>query len=200
MTTWNAGIITAEPKSIAPSLFTITLAGALAALTVSASAATVASPTVRTPAYTSPKLFGRTVTVTTSASVGSYNTSSPIVITGTNVTGATISESVSLTASGGGESITTVHAFVTVTEIDIPAQLNTSGTIAFATKDIQLPRPCREVRVGTAGSGALHVGYDGGDGTILQDTIVNAQTGERFPLNVRWLYIDSSVQNITLLW
>jgi len=200
MTTWNAGITSPEHNSIVPSKFTITLSGALAALVISAAAATVATPSVRSPAYTTPKLLGRTVTVTTSASVGTFNTANPIVITGVDVFGSTISENVLLTASGGGESITTKHAFVTVTEIDIPAQVDTNGTIAFATKDVQLPRQCREIRVGTAGSGALHVGYDGADGTILQDTLVNAQSGDSFPINVRWLYMDSSVQDITLMW
>lgn len=196
---WNSAISLDKPSSVGPAKLSITFAGALAAITVSASAATVASLSTRSPAFSVTKGVGRTIKVTTTSSVGAYNLVA-ITITGTDASGIAITDTVTLTQTGGGESLTTTKAFATVTLISIPAMANTAGAIAFVTQDILLPKPAREFRIGTAGSGALHVGYIGDDGSVLQDTITGCSAGEKLPISPQWLYMDSSVQDISVFW
>ena len=114
--------------------------------------------------------FGRVVTVTTSASAASYTTGVPgtITIKGTDVNGSVISDTVAPTASGGGETLKTTKAFVSVTEIDLPLQPNTSGTFTIGVGDVVLSSPALAIR--TAASGSLHIGFDDGSSDTIPVT------------------------------
>src|SRR5574337_1095199 len=78
----------------------------------------------------------KTISVTSSVSAATYNTTDPIVITGTNERGEVITDSLLLTAAGGNETIGGKHAFKTVTKIDVPAQLGTGGAFTFGILDL----------------------------------------------------------------
>lgn len=199
MSLWNSGKSLPKSDSAAPYALSISYSGAMALVVISASAATVATDSTRTLSYTDAKNLSRTVQVVTTSHTASYTVGAAIVITGTDGYDNAYSETVTLTSADGGETLSTTGTFKTVTSVFIPAQADTLGHIAVNGTDVRLPIPTRAVRVGTAGSGALHVGYlvPGG---VQQDTYTGVTAAERFPVNISWLYIDSSVQNITLLW
>ncbi len=71
----------------------------------------------------------RNVTVTTTADASTYNTTDPIVISGTDVAGTSITENVTLTNANGGETKTGTKVFATVTSVVFPAMLTTNGGI-----------------------------------------------------------------------
>lgn len=202
MTTWNSGIVvgTAQDRYPAPAVISVSYSGALASVTISASAATKTSTDTRTISYTDAKLFARTAKVTTTAHTGSYVIGSLVTIIGTDVAGNSLTEAVALTSADGGENLTTIHAFQTVTSVVIDPQADALGAIAVSGTDILLPRVTKQVRVGTAGSGALHVGYVSPSGSIVQDTFTGVTAAEKIDVAIRWLYIDSTIQNPTLLF
>lgn len=113
----------------------------------------------------------RQVTVTTSANAGSYAIATPIVVTGTDRVGNIITDTLTLTATGGGETVATSKGFATVTEIDIPAMVNTGGAFTFGLGDCVMP--FRSIRVGTAGD----VTYRCTDGKT--DTLRKMTAGEQ---------------------
>lgn len=79
----------------------------------------------------------RGVSVTTSESVGSY-VAAGIVFTGT-YNGAVQTETLTLTATGGNETIRGSKPFDTVTSIVVPAMSNTSGQFRFGVADLFAP-------------------------------------------------------------
>lgn len=99
------------------------------------------------------------VSVTTTSQSNTYNITSPIVVTGTNAAGATITDSLTLTTDDGNETVAGTKAFATVTSIAVPAQSNTSGAFTFGVQNIVFDEAAREVRGGSAGN--IVVGYDG---------------------------------------
>jgi hypothetical protein len=111
----------------------------------------------------------RGVSVTTSAVASCYNTTDAIVFTGTDWFGAAATANVTLTQAGGGETIVaTTAGLMSVTQIDVPAQLLATGQFEFGMRDIILTQRnaaghyCligRQIRHGTAGD--ILVGYDG---------------------------------------
>lgn len=74
---------------------------------------------------------GRPVQIVTSAAVGAYNTTAPIVVTGTLDNGVAHTDRLFLTSSNGGETVVGTWSFGRVTSVAIPAQLLTSGTITL---------------------------------------------------------------------
>lgn len=96
--------------------------------------------------------FTQRISATTSASVGTYKTGAgnAITVTGTNEAGDTITDTITLSASGGGETKTTTKGFASVTSIAVPGQNDTSGTFKFGVEDIQLLPPARAFRSGAA--------------------------------------------------
>lgn len=76
----------------------------------------------------------RAVTVTTSASGGSY-TLTAITFTGT-YGGAVVTDTVTLTQTGGGETLYGDQPFDTLTSIAILAMNNTSGAFQFGCGDV----------------------------------------------------------------
>jgi hypothetical protein len=163
---------------IRPSPRTLSVTGSLTSATaVHASIAGAASPQVVTTALTNPvpaatiqankSPIGRIVTVTTSTSAASYNVGAgnALTVKGADANGVAISDTLTLTAAGGNETVATSKAFVTVTEIDIPTQPNTSGAFTFGVSDLVFSDPPREIRA--AGTGALGLTFaDGGTDTI----------------------------------
>jgi hypothetical protein len=122
-----------------------------------------------------------TLTVTTSTHASTYNTVDPIVITGLDVEGNTITESLTLTAANGNETVSGTKAFSKVTQIVVPAQTDALGTFKFGVKDLVLVG-CRQIRC-TAGA-ILKVGFE--DGTT--DTWPAALDGERFDVDVKKIF------------
>lgn len=106
----------------------------------------------------------RTVSVKTTANASTY-TGHAIVVSGTDPNGAPLSETLTLTATNGGETIVGTKPFRTVTSIGVPAQHDTSGHFEFGVRDVMLGTPPKSIRALAAGD--LKVMYD--DGTV--DTI-----------------------------
>jgi len=103
----------------------------------------------------------RSISVTTSAQASQYATGAgnPIRITGT-FKGASQSEDLLLTLANGGETIRGSKLFDTVTQIDVPAQLGTSGAMQFGTEDIGAPEGKHFGGVRGYGTGNLKVRYN----------------------------------------
>lgn len=81
------------------------------------------------------KYCSRSVTVTSAAQVGAYSTAAPIVITGVRK-GVVVTESISLTAANGGETVRGTQAFDMITQIDVPAMASTAGHLQFGVGDL----------------------------------------------------------------
>lgn len=109
----------------------------------------------------------QTVSVTTSSHSGSYIITSPIVVTGLDPYGNTITENLTLTQVNGNETIQGVKSFAQVTKIDVPPMTDTSGAFTFGVGDVLLPSGTffRKLRSNSAGD--IKVGFQ--DGTT--DTI-----------------------------
>lgn len=199
---WNKGIELNRPSAqlIAPSRLVKSYAGALAVEAISANAVTKTSVDTRTVTYTEGQGLARTAKVTLASHAGSYVDQSTIVITGTKSDGSSYSETLTIVGTDGGTTLTTTVAFATVSSIVIAAQADALGHIQVDGSDIQLPADPKQLRVGTAGSGALHVGYVAPDGSVIKNTFKNCQAGERFDITPRWVYIDSTVQDIDIFF
>lgn len=125
------------------------------------------------------------ISVTTTTHAATYNIASPIVITGTNAKGATITDSLLLTLANGNETIFSTVAFASVTSIAVPAQADVLGTFVFGVGDIVLVDAIREIRGGAAGN--IKVGYQGG----FTDTFA-ALVGERYKVLATRIYASGT--------
>lgn len=125
----------------------------------------------------------QTVSVTTSAHGGSYIITSPIVVTGKDPFGNAITENLTLTATGGGETIQGVKSFAQVTKIDVPAMTDALGAFTFGVGDVLLPADTffRKLRANSAAD--IKVGFQ--DGTT--DTI-HLTAGETVNVLVNRIY------------
>lgn len=177
---------------------TVTLAGSLAAVgnSIVTSLATATTPTVLNGAGLTGTTGGvlqlsQNVTVTTTSSATTYDTTDPIVVKGTDINGQLITENLLLTMAGGGETVTGKLAFFTITEIDIPAQVTTSGAFTFGSKNYFPGAEVFEIRVKTAGS--LHMEYQ----NLSTDTL-SALAGDRLPYSPIKIFSDSTAQDVTL--
>lgn len=108
----------------------------------------------------------RAITATTSASAGAYLVATPITVKGTDRAGNLITDTITLTATGGGETVSTAKGFAAVTEIDIPAMANTAGAFTFGIGDVVMN--FRSLRVGTTGNVTYRCAMDGSLDTILK--------------------------------
>lgn len=115
----------------------------------------------------------QTVSVTTSSSVGSYILGA-IVFTGTDQDGSVITESLTLTAVNGNETIKGTTAFATITSIVVPAQFDTSGTFKFGVFHLLLKSPMRKIRASAAGN--LVLGFQDGNTDTLPCTAGEQQS------------------------
>lgn len=77
----------------------------------------------------------RNVSVTTSVHAASYILSAPIVVQGLDINSNAMTESLTLTQSGGGETVSGRLFFATITEIDIPAMADALGSFTFGLSD-----------------------------------------------------------------
>jgi hypothetical protein len=75
--------------------------------------------------------YGRPVTVATSAAVGAYDVSEPVVVRGLLDDGNSFTDSLYLMDPDGGETVVGVWSFRTVTQLDVPAQLLATGAFTF---------------------------------------------------------------------
>jgi hypothetical protein len=92
------------------------------------------------------------IDITTGAHASTYNTTDPIVIDGTDWSGNALQDSIKLTAVGGGEVVSGMKAFATVTKITVPAQLTTSGTFKFGRGALAFQPATRGFEAGAAGA------------------------------------------------
>jgi hypothetical protein len=97
--------------------------------------ATLLAPATYTVAHFNGPLAGaeltpRALSITTTPALGAYNTTDPIVVTGTIADGRVHVEEVYLTDADGGETIPGIWPFATITSIAVPAQLATTGAIS----------------------------------------------------------------------
>lgn len=105
----------------------------------------------------------RGLSVKTSASVGSFNTTDPIVYTGVDWFGDVATATAYLTSANGNEVVATPEGLCGVTSIAVPEQNDTSGQFEFGVRDIVLDQQ------NSAGRYVLH-GRElvwGADGDIL---------------------------------
>lgn len=131
------------------------------------------------------------VTITTGASIGTYNTTDPILITGTNEDGAVQTESVYLTAVNGNETITSTLGSLTVVSLRFPAQLDALGAIIIGSGNARLTRVARLVRAGSIGT--IVPVYDDGSTDSLP-----CQLAEKHDIFLRELSSTSTAWPITL--
>jgi len=73
----------------------------------------------------------RHATVTTTVSAGAYNTTDPILVTGLLDSGASLTESIYLTAANGGQTVEGIWRFTAITSITRPAQALAAGSISI---------------------------------------------------------------------
>lgn len=78
----------------------------------------------------------RNIVITTAAASAAYNTTDPIVITGTDVFGNVLTESRTPLNANGNEDLVGLKCFRTITSIAFPAQLTTGGSfkVGFGVK------------------------------------------------------------------
>lgn len=111
------------------------------------------------------------VSVTTTSDAATYNTTSPIVVTGTDFDGNTITDSLLLTQANGNETISGTKGFATVVSIAVPAQLTVDGAFTFGVLDTVLTTPlgrarrCENGHASTAGN--LAIIDDGGKASTV---------------------------------
>lgn len=72
----------------------------------------------------------RPVCFASTAAAGAYNTTDPILVTGLDDKDVSFTDRAYLTAANGGQTVTTIFRFKTVTSILIPAQLLTTGSVS----------------------------------------------------------------------
>jgi len=130
------------------------------------------------------------VSVTTSA-VGAQYTLTDITVTGT-LYGETQTDTITLTAAGGGEYLQTTKPFDTVVSIARLAMAGAGGQFEFGVHDLAFnhDHPCRQVRHGSAGNIALEFTGDGSAPYL--DTTPGIE-GERHDSLILRLYGDAAV-------
>ncbi len=119
----------------------------------------------------------RSVSVTTTSSVGAYAIASPIVVTGKRG-GDVVTESLTLTQTGGNETIYGTQAFDSIASIAIPAMVNTAGTFTFGVADICAPAGDVFSGVKCDTAVTLHVQYGEASTSKADATAVLAKTLE----------------------
>lgn len=190
--------------SIEPSSWTATFAGTLAS--ANAIKQSVATNT-GTQSYNAAAMDGsigattmsvpRTLSITLSASAASYNNTDPIIITGVNSNGEVITESFTPTTVNGGETLRGTKDFVSVLQINTPAQADGLGAFQFGVEDVVCNPRARQIRIGTAGSGNLKLQYNNGNA----DTITKLTAGERLDVFAAKIIANGTdVQDITVLF
>ncbi len=105
----------------------------------------------------------RGVSITTSASGATYNTTDPITLTGTDWYGTALVEEITLTLAGGNEELVSLAGFMSITQINTPVQLGGGGQFEFGVRDLVLTQQSDRRRKVIIGRQIRH----GSDGDIL---------------------------------
>lgn len=94
------------------------------------------------------------VRIATTAVAACYNTTAPVVFTGTDDTGATVTESITLANAGGNEVRDGSQQFAGMVSIAVPAQLKNTGAFEFGVTDLAFSaeRPCVDILIGANGN------------------------------------------------
>jgi hypothetical protein len=110
----------------------------------------------------------RGITISTTSDAATYNTTDPIVITGT-FQGAVQTAEITLTQANGNETIETGKTFSTITSVAFPAQLTTNGafTVGVGTR-IGLRHPPVQADSGLLYADARYAGALDLGGTALK--------------------------------
>lgn len=145
--------------------------------------------------------FPRYPSVTTTASAATYNTTDPIVVTGTRG-GIVCTVELLPTAAGGNETIVGTTPLETVTSIAVPAQLQAAGGLAFGVSGLG---PFAEIVAGAiVGNEPYREAKAGGAGTlvlIFPDGTTDSPTciaGEREPVLFEGIGATSTATPITV--
>lgn len=177
---------------------TVTLAGAIASsnaiktsIATSTSVQTYSGAGLTGTLAGGPYSVGRTVSVTTTSSSTTYNTTNAIVVTGKDVNGNVITDNLLLTQSGGNETIVSTKSFASVTSIAVPAQLGTGGAFVFGVYDVAPGTEILEIRIKTAGTLVMTY-HDGSSDTL------SALAGDRLPYSPTKISGTSTAQDVTL--
>lgn len=108
------------------------------------------------------------VTVKTTTHAATYNITDPIVVTGIDEAGRTITESLMLTQVNGNETITGTKAFASIISIAVPAQVDALGTFKFGVGgNLSFKPPARWFEGGKATSGSYKVKTGSGRAVTL---------------------------------
>ncbi len=140
----------------------------------------------------------RTLTVKTTAVAVAYTVGSTVVITGLDVAGRIVSETFTLTAAGGGETLVGNVGFSQVTSIVVGAQAIITAQFKIGIRDILFGA---DVPVGLrfGAVGDIKLGY--ADGSVT-DVITTLIVGEHLPLRPKRIYGDASTttSKVTLVF
>lgn len=118
------------------------------------------------PAVLSPPRF---FSVSTTADVATYNTTDPIIVTGT-YDGQTVTEELTLTQAGGNEYLVGDQPFDTIVSVYVPVQLTANGAFTFGLDGLAAGKVngqqqfFRAVRANAAGN--VKLGYRDGSTDI----------------------------------
>lgn len=134
--------------------------------------------------------------IKTSSSVGSYNVTNPIVVTGTDIFGVALTGSYNLTQANGNEELNFNDGFYTISGIAVPAQNDTSGQFEFGVQDVILPYtfPCIKVR--DMSGAALKVGFSGD----ITETVTSVAVGDEYPGLIQRVYADGTTATSVLIF
>lgn len=130
------------------------------------------------------------LSVTTSASVGTYTITSAITATCTDQFGNTRTLSATLTAVNGNEIVEFTLAdgsdagAMTVTQIDVPAQNDANGQFEFGVTDVVFDQSARQIRGGAFGDVAVEYDAELLSGTAHQD-VLPCEQGEHHDVFVK---------------
>ncbi len=144
--------------------------------------------------------YPQSFTATTSASVGAYLIGTALTITGTNQQGAVVIGTVTLTATGGGETIHAVDTngnlvgFASITSIAVPVMSNTAGAFTFGVGHVVLDGLTFDLRAGSAGN--ILTGYAVGTTTVNETS--PAELGEHYYASARIVYSTSTAYPLTI--
>ncbi len=140
----------------------------------------------------------RTITVKTTAVAVAYVVGSTVVVTGLDDSGRVVSETFTLTAAGGGETLAGSVGFSQITSIVVATQAIVTAQFKIGIRDVlfgaEIPTA---LRFGATGN--IKLGY--ADGSVL-DTITTLIIGEQLPLRPKRIYGDASTttSKVTLVF
>jgi hypothetical protein len=138
-------------------------------------------------------LVPRFPTVTTTADAATYNTTDPIVFTGTRG-GLAATVSITLTQAGGGETLIGATPLDTLTSIHVPIQLQNIGEFTFGFSGVAARKRngmTQRMPFEAFADGIVKVGYE--DGTTNSLTLVAHDVSPASPYRI---YADTTAVGV----